>query len=71
MKQIISTKKPQIPAGFRKIRYDLGKYKGAHINKTPVETQGNNPVWAEIRYDKNAIFEGDKKYYVLWTYIKD
>lgn len=67
MPQTISTKKHPIPAGYRKIRFDRAGYKTTILGK---EVLSDVPVWAEYRYDKNAIFAEDKKYVVLFTYTK-
>lgn len=66
--QTITTKRPQIPAGFRKIKQCKGGYKPSIIGK---QWEAENPLWAEPRYDKNAIFKDDRKYYRIYTYIKE
>lgn len=65
-KQTILKKKPEIPAGFRKFPFCKGGYKKTIIGK---EVESENPVWAEARYDKNALFAEDRKYYRLYTYV--
>lgn len=67
-KVVIKTTKPKIPDGFRKIRHDRGGYKKSVLGR---EIESENPVWAEKRYDKNAIFSEDREYYVLFTYIPE
>ena len=63
--QIITTKKPVIPPGFRKFKYSTGGFKPSIIGEV---AQSENPVWAEARYDKNALFKEDRKFYRPWCH---
>jgi hypothetical protein len=63
---IVTTKKPEIPPGFRKYKFCTGGYKKTILGKT---VQNINPVWAERRTDKNAIFKSDRVFYRLYTYV--
>jgi hypothetical protein len=66
MKQTVTTKKPAIPAGYRKFPFCTGGYKASIIGR---EVESNTPVWAEARYDSKAIFAEDRKFYRLYTYV--
>lgn len=68
MIQTITTKKPkQVPMGYRKFKYCTGGYKPSILGK---EIEHDQPIWAEVRYDKNALFADDRKYYRLYTFTK-
>lgn len=62
----IRTTKPPVPAGFRKFPYCTGGYKKTILGK---EVENDQPVWAEIRTDKKAIFAEDRTFYKLYTFI--
>jgi hypothetical protein len=67
MKQTVTKKKPKdIPVGCRRFKFCTGGYKESIIGK---EVESNQPVWAETRYDKNALFREDRKYYRLYTFV--
>lgn len=63
---IVTTKKPEIPPGFKKFRYDRAGYKKGILGQI---AKNEHPVWAERRTDKNAIFKDDRVYYVLYTLV--
>jgi hypothetical protein len=65
-KQTVTKKRPVIPAGYRKFKFCTGGYKESILGK---EVESENPVWAEVRYDKKALFVGDRKFYRLYTYV--
>lgn len=67
MLSTISTKKPVIPEGFRKLKFCTGGYKSSILGK---ELESEYPIWAEPRYDKNATFEEDRKFFRLYTFEK-
>lgn len=64
--QVVTTKKPIIPFGFKKYKFCTGGYKKTIIGKI---VKNEHPVWAERRTDRNAIFKADRVYYRLYTYV--
>ena len=68
MKNIITTKRPPIPSGFRKFKYCTGGYKKSILGK---EVESEHPVWAERRTDSKALFAEDRVFYRLYTFLEN
>ena len=67
MTQIVARTRPKtVPVGFRRFKFCTGGYKETVIGK---EVESDQPVWAEPRYDKHALFKEDRKFYRLYTFV--
>lgn len=66
MEQIVTTKKPAIPAGYRKEKFCTGGYKPSVIGKAVVSI---TPVWAERRCTRGPL--GKEVWYRLYTYTNE
>jgi hypothetical protein len=67
-KFVIKTTRPKTPVGYKKYPKDRGKYLNSILGK---EIESEQIVWAERRIDHGALFEGDKIYYRLYTFVKE